>query len=603
MVKKVTFKSISTRMAMFFLLAITILIVVSNLVVYILFKNIMTTRIMNDQEYVIYHNKLNIENLLNGVNQATVFLYTDKIIANALNKKNPDRLERISDIYDINEQFRNYMNAPLNSRISVYQATLYIFNEFPLADGLSSLEPQYATYPINNVLNDQAVSGQDWFQKTLKLNGMINTFTFKENKRRIYISRLIRNQNVKSPHNIDDIGVVVVSFDIEDIGSLVEFSELTKSTQILLANDDGQIVYCNNTGYINENVSEHPIISNIPEVLEIKQPQTLSTATDNNKYYVDVYPMQWKWKLMSIIPYKDIEDEISGVRRIIVFSSFAAIMAAIIFTFLISRNITKPIKNLAYTMRGVRDEGSIDICVEYDTNDEIGVLYSSFNKMMKRISRLMGDIYESGKKQRTAEIKALQAQINPHFIYNTLDSVGWLALSRKQDDIADMVSSLADVMRYSIKNPEEMVSLSLELTYIRNYVEIQKTRFKSTLNLNIEVDNELNDFKIPKFIIQPLVENAIIHGFKGESVNGTIKVSSRKDGNKILIDIVDNGVGTDVEVLNKYLNGEIQTLSSSDGFGIKNVNERIKLHFGEDCGIVYSLNEMKGVTARISLTI
>ena len=214
---------------------------------------------------------------------------------------------------------------------------------------------------------------------------------------------------------------------------------------------------------------------------------------------------------------------------------------------------------------------------------------------------MVKDLYISSQQQKIAELKALQAQINPHFIYNTLDSINWVALCNNETQIASMVSSLASIMRYSIKNPEQMVALREEIEHVENYVNIQAMRYDNNFDMKLEVSSQLLDFKVPKFIIQPLVENSIVHGTEKTKNRGLISITVSEIDDKVMICVDDNGSGANIEELNKYLEGEKTLLQDSDGFGIKNIDQRIKLVYGEKYGLFYHSNSDSGVTATIQL--
>ncbi|MEG0491650.1 MAG: histidine kinase, partial [Clostridia bacterium] len=206
-----------------------------------------------------------------------------------------------------------------------------------------------------------------------------------------------------------------------------------------------------------------------------------------------------------------------------------------------------------------------------------------------------------GVKAKELELIALQAQINPHFIYNALDSINWLALCDGNDDIAEIVSALASIMRYSIQNPNGRVPLSAELTHVENYINIQSKQSRHPIGISFDIDKTYLTFEMPKFLIEPLVENCVIHGLRNVLENGKINISCHQEQGLLILEVSDNGIGADAELLNRYLTGAVASLAHSDGFGIQNIDERIKLHYGKGYGLCFAPNQGGGLTARITL--
>jgi two-component system sensor histidine kinase YesM len=253
---------------------------------------------------------------------------------------------------------------------------------------------------------------------------------------------------------------------------------------------------------------------------------------------------------------------------------------------------------------------NVDISFEYRRNDEFSYLIDTYKNMLDEIKQLIDQLYISEQNKREAEIKALQAQINPHFLYNTLDSVNWLALKYNAVDISTMVTSLSDFFRYTLSKGKNIIPLSDEKKQIESYLAIQKIRFMDKLDYNINFPQELLDYLTVKLILQPIVENSIIHGIEKKRGKGIVDITAEKTGGKIEIRITDNGVGGNIEEMNSLLNYREGIVKS---YGIRNVNERIKQLFGVQYGIRFysneelrasrgiSMNNESGVTALITI--
>lgn len=223
------------------------------------------------------------------------------------------------------------------------------------------------------------------------------------------------------------------------------------------------------------------------------------------------------------------------------------------------------------------------------------------NGMMNRIQHLVKEVYESGIRLKEAELKALQAQINPHFLYNTLDSVNWLAIESGVHEISEINSALSDMYRYAAKDTSELVTLEEEVQQVRLYMTVQSLCYPERFNVLYDIPAEFMNIRCPKLIRHPLVENAIIHGLENTDQKGIIRLSGRAEQDTITISVSDNGAGADADQMNAFLRGGYHTLNVVQGNGSRNVNRRIQLKFGEAYGLEYKQNELGGITAAIRL--
>lgn len=275
------------------------------------------------------------------------------------------------------------------------------------------------------------------------------------------------------------------------------------------------------------------------------------------------------------------------------------LLAVIGISSIISREITKPIRSLRDSMRKVQN-GQFDTHVEVITENEIGSLGRSFNLMTSEIQALMEqNVYEQ-KQKRKSELKALQAQINPHFLYNTLDSIIWMSEAGENDEVVEMTSALARLLRQSISNDQEEVELEKEIEYVKNYLTIQKMRYKDKLEFFIYVDPRVAHVPIIKLVLQPLVENAIYHGIKYKETKGKLKIYARPVDGRVEIVVADDGIGMDEDVM-EHIFDEHRKEQKRNGVGVPNVQKRLKLQYGSEYGIRYE--SVKGAGTKAVITI
>ena len=230
---------------------------------------------------------------------------------------------------------------------------------------------------------------------------------------------------------------------------------------------------------------------------------------------------------------------------------------------------------------------------------EIKTLDQNFDKMADRIEALMDKQIKDQKSLHRAELELLQAQINPHFLYNTLDSIVILAESEREEDVVNMVTSLSTFFRNSLSNGKDIIPLRAELAQATSYLEIQQIRYSDIMTYNISVPEDMLDITVPKLILQPIIENALYHGIKNRRGRGTIDITGEKDPDNILLKVKDNGAGMSPEQLEELQNGIYQ--EHHNGLGLKNVFQRIQLYCGEDYGLTFKSTQGEGTEVTISL--
>ncbi len=274
----------------------------------------------------------------------------------------------------------------------------------------------------------------------------------------------------------------------------------------------------------------------------------------------------------------------------IIVGAIAVGLLVIFISYYISQSITRPLRELSKITEKVA-RGDLSVRAGIDTGSEIGVLSESFNEMIDRISRLLNQVRTEQESLRKAELELLQSQINPHFLYNTLDTIVWLAEAGDQARVVSMVGSLSKFFRTSLGQGKDQVTIKDELDHVRSYLEIQQVRYQDILDYSIDVPKDLYDAPIPKITLQPLVENALYHGIKNKRGKGNISITGKTENTCLYIYIEDNGIGMTPErlkqvseLINNPGNPETST-DKGDVFGLYNVNERIRLKFGTRYGI------------------
>ena len=288
---------------------------------------------------------------------------------------------------------------------------------------------------------------------------------------------------------------------------------------------------------------------------------------------------------------------------IIICAILLAILAISITTlsFFVASGIIRPIQEL-YDATGRVSEGDFDARASVHSHDEIEVLANGFNNMAGNMQKMISKIKEDEQKMRQADLRLLQEQINPHFLYNTLDTIVWLIEGNETDQAVNMVVTLSEFFRMVLSKGKEFISIEQEELHIRSYLEIQETRYHDILEYEIQIDPELYNYQILKLTLQPLVENALYHGIKYKRSKGNIKISGERKEDIIYLKVSDDGVGMDEWELH-HLREEIERpcQETESGFGLANVNERIHMYFGSEYGMNIDSEKGKGTTVLVRI--
>ncbi len=352
--------------------------------------------------------------------------------------------------------------------------------------------------------------------------------------------------------------------------------------QAYVVNGDGIIVSGNESTLLGQKVDK--------SIQAYFNPQKPGYALDyvNGRYsIIGFYPSRINdWQYVSVIPLAGITaKDAAFIGNIILFSSLVAIILFIFVSYYLAKGLTGPLQQITEQMKKA-DIKDWSPRIDYEGRDEIAYLAREFNQMVVRINTLVAEVVEQKSRLSRQELNALQSQINPHFLYNTLEIVNWMARTKNVPEIAGIVKALSDMMRYITSYKEEIVTVEKEIEYVRMYCLIQQTRYRDKFTVVYEVEDEVFDCRIPKLSLQPIIENAILHAFSGVKRDGKIRVTGKIIDNKVRLQIIDNGNGMDPGTVGRMLDKTYSPAGGSHaGIGVNNVDRRIKLIFGSEYGL------------------
>lgn len=320
---------------------------------------------------------------------------------------------------------------------------------------------------------------------------------------------------------------------------------------------------------------------------------------DQSYLVTSVISSQKNWKILSFISVKEL---MKNEKYIVIWAILIALISfliAAIFTFFISKLITKNITIVEESMKKI-EKGDFSTRIKPASYDEIGMLGLQFNYMTIQMKELIDTLAKEKTAKQRAEFQTLQAQINPHFLYNTLGSVKWLANRKEEKEIEEMMDTIISLMKASIKKTSEFVQVQEEILYVKNYIKLQKIRYGDLFHVNFNVEEETNNCLVLGFLLQPLVENAIFHGIDLSKTDGVITIGCKKERNNLVLHVEDNGTGITKERIEQIMHEEKQ-YKGFNSIGIKIVNDRLKLYYGERVSFQIKSKVGKGTVIKIIL--
>ena len=328
---------------------------------------------------------------------------------------------------------------------------------------------------------------------------------------------------------------------------------------------------------------------------------------NGDRYYMVETSDLTGWHVVSVTHDSDIVTDWKYMQIIYALIGLILFLIVGLATNRISSGITKPVRRLQEIMQSV-DTGEFRLVGSIKATDEIRELAREYDIMVTRIRELMEANMQEQELKRKSDLKALQAQINPHFLYNTLDSIIWMGEMGQSEKVVQMTSALSKLFRISISKGRELIPIRDEMEHVRSYLTIQEMRYKDKFTYEMKIDPDLYDMITLKITLQPLVENAIYHGIKEVDYEGKITISGYLEDDLVILEVTDNGSGMSKEQLEEMIQGletplEKRPRLSRQGMGVRNVHERIKLYFGPEYGLVCSSIPGEGTTIQVRMPV
>lgn len=393
------------------------------------------------------------------------------------------------------------------------------------------------------------------------------------------------------------LGVLLVDMNYSSIEQLLEKANTdTSGEYVYLMAPDGEIIYHPKQNLIHMGLYEE----NNTETAGYED-TTVKENFHGEKRLVTVKTISYTgWKLISVVPMKSFSMGMTGMRNLVVLLVALTVLAAVMLNQMVSARISKPLRRLNDSVKEW-EAGNMNPDIYVGGSMEVEHLGKTLRSTVAQIRQLMDDIVVEQEEKRKSELDALQSQINPHFLYNTLDSIVWMITGERYDDAVFMITQLASLFRISLSKGKTVIKIEDEVKHARNYMNIQKIRYKNSFEVDFQIEEDILDGCIVKLVLQPLLENAIYYGMECMDGEGEIHVRGYRKDKDVYLEVEDNGLGMPEEEAAELLNGKERPHKHGSGVGLVNVHSRLKLRFGEAYGLVIHSCPDEGMMVQIHI--
>lgn len=567
--------SIRTKLIIGFLTILLPLVLILSIVFYSYSAEIVLKQSLEQTREIVEQFSISLDNYMGLMRNKMEILADSPTIQEELNTHQDKEDIKNDSFYSRNKRIRRIM-LQIYSSVTMNDVEIYGINE---TNHYLSLWSKKYEIPDKDILFENAnlskgrsvlvnnINDADTIQmikmvkdlQTYKPIGYIR-FGLKRN----YIEKMAKNINFGS-----DGGVVIFDENLNKISGIAHDSALSKL------------------------LKKKPSIGNF------------SYSEGKNEYTaVHIHSDSTGWTTVGVIPLRYINKDLAGIQYLTVIIIVLTIIIGVTVSVIIAQSLILPLENTVNALEKF-SRGDFAVRLKENRCDEIGKLNRIFNKAIKEINKLMQKVTQSEILNKEMEFKTLQSQMNPHFLYNTLDTINWLAFKEKQTEICNLVAAISSLIRASISNKKSIITIEHELDYVKNYIYIQHIRYKDRFDTIYDIDESLLKQAVPKLIIQPIVENAIIHGIENSKNKNLLYISVKHENECIVIIVKDTGIGmTDEkvsELLKEPLNTEGDEQKAHTNLGLYAVHKRIQLMYGDLYGITVHSQAGEGTTVTLHI--
>jgi len=575
--KLLHFKSIQTKMTAAILMLVVLPMLFITFISFTSSERFIQERISQSDSQMLEQLSSTINSVLEDMIKASNIFTLDKQIIDILS--NGDGMDGTHSYYStqiVNEQMdkaKNTMLLNFNSFICIYDfyGNMYSSGAWQSVDGYEKFKKS------------------EWFNKTVELNGYMlwiaPQYDYIKSEEIGPGALITLSRMIKGTRSQGGYGIITISIGQKEFfKKLVKEDYFNEGDEVYLINSEGIIASHLDSSLVGKSIKDEPYIQ---AILAGGQNHFISEIGGKKKF-VSYSPIGLTgWIVVKVSNYDTLFRDLLSIRNTNILYIFMISLIFIFVTSFIVISITRPLKKLRKSMKMV-EEGNMDISVAVRGTDEVAQLGNSFNSMLLRINALIENIREKQKKEEELRLEVMQAQINPHFLFNTLNTIKWTAIISQAQNVANLIEALGRILEMSVKDINVLISVHDELENLKSYIQLQKARYNQRFIESIKIDKSLMDLKVPKLVLQPLVENSIIHGLSEERTdNLNIEISGKIFEDYLILTVHDDGVGIEPQKLLNILD-DSQKNDHRNRFsriGLQNVHKRIQLMFGEKYGL------------------
>lgn len=495
-------------------------------------------------------------------------------------------MEQWLEYYELNKEFNSYEISN-----SVYRFCLYVPDEVMYAgnqyyfDGVSRLKERSDYVDLRYALN----RGEDYVAISRERDGVDQQDT----SQMVTLYHRIASKKEKE----EELGICSISVSAKYFQDIMKNANITSEGLVYLMSENGRMITSSNSSILQKMQKKGILLNYGAELFMEKRKE------GQKEYYITRQNVDGaSWQMILIIPENEYEDQYRFLWLSAALMLGSMIAVIVLMSYLLSGYYVGRLKKLNVEMTGL-ESGNLNANLPITTEeDEIEEIYHNFNGMVQEVQRLMQEHYQLGKEVKMAEVRALQAQINPHFLCNTLDLINWISMDYGAEEIGTLTWNLARFYRLSLNHGKSLISIGEEVEHVEVYVNIENYHFDNAISLEVDVPEELKSYACLNIILQPFVENAIVHGIaeKPDIESCEIRICARREEQDIVFSAQDDGPGVDVKEMQKETQQDIRT--AQHGYGVRNINFRLKLCFGEKYGVTY-LESEKGTHVEIKIPV
>lgn len=601
--KIVNFYSYDLKLQYKFMLSHFILVLVPTLVISLLIYNqlsgVILSNTIHSEQTLSRQTVSSIETAIAQVNAASNTIISDSFFTEMLKYDNNTLSRKLTSDQDFSEDTLSFLNSSSALIDDLNITDIKIFLDKPYEDLYTNFS--FASYNIFRPISD--IEGSYWHGIFSSTNDRMlvcpSLYLTPDEVQFSGAFSIARKINYSNNTSKDAAAYVVVYFSKGNIDSILKKNISITDSATYLVNGRNTLVSSSNPYLSGKYFMRYEeVVSEIPDTTVFETRTFASQRT-----YIGYKEVSGTdWFMVSVIPVDSVLNQNRNILWLFVVSYFIFLGIAYFFSLKLSNSIARRISSVIRQMKLVKGGKPIPLARRLE-HDEIGDLIDTYNYMSHEINNLMEKEVKAANDLRIAEFKALQSQINPHFLYNTLDMINWLSKSGKSEEVSAAVQALSKFYKLTLGKGNIIVSIGEELSHVSLYVQLQNMRYKDKIHFFIDVPDDLLDYEIPKFVLQPIVENSIQHGIFGkESKEGNIVITGWAESNVIVFIVSDDGVGVPPEKMETILSGKGDS-SLGSNIGIYNTHKRLQLYYGDSFGMTYRSSQNAGTEVEIRIPV